>query len=823
MRAPLKTTITAAALALIALGGMPRPLQAQDSTATHPARTMQAVRLNPPPPKIDGVLDDPIWQTAPIATDFVQKDPDEGKPASERTTVQIAYDDEALYVAARCYDSQPDQITAPLVRRDQYFETDRVSVNLDPHHDHQTGYFFSVSPSGCLIDGILYNDTSEDITWDGVWEGKAATDGQGWSAEYKIPYHVLRFSLKEEYTWGVNVLRFISRKQERDDWVMTPRGINGWVSRFGHLEGIRGIKPVQHLEVLPFVLGRSSFEAGKSDYLSSAGVDLRYGLASNLSLNATVNPDFGQVEADPAVLNLSVFETFYEERRPFFVESNTLFSAPQPDIVGINSPAQLFYSRRIGKQPGRFAAPENSKIIDQPEATTILGAGKFSGKTASRTSFGLLDAVTASEDALIEDEETGLRQRHRLEPLTNTLVGRVQQDVGTNSSVGGTFTALAGKDFQAAYVGGVDGNLKWRQNAYGLYTRLAGSRAGTTEDPKKGYEGTAYLYKFSGNFGGQLYLNARSPGFEVNDLGYMDRADRIQTGAHGYAQIQKPWALARRSGFNLNTWAHWNYDQVKLVQGVNFNTWNELKNYWFFQVGISREFAAQDDLATRGGPVMDTPGRFWYWGNLSTDRRKKLSVGFNPYGERMDGGRGDTWRLGLSLSARPRPNIQFELNPTYRSESNYAQWIENADSDGDGTDDRFVFGELESRTFDLTTRLNVTFSPTLTLQTYVQSFVAAGDYGTIKELARPASYEFIPYQGLEDNPDFSRRSLRGNAVLRWEYRPGSALFLVWSQSRSADLDEAVDPELRAFGGVQDSFADEGTNIFLVRLNYWMGI
>ena len=818
----MRTTTAIAALTFIVLVA-PQLLQAQAPQATHPTRTMQAVRLSQTPPKIDGVLDDEIWQTAPIATDFVQKDPTEGQPASERTTVQIAYDEEALYVAARCYDREPDKITAPLVRRDQYFETDRISINLDPHHDHQTGYFFSVSPSGCLIDGILYNDTSEDITWDGVWEGKASRDDQGWSAEYKIPYHVLRFSYKGSYTWGINVLRFISRKQERDDWVMTPQGTNGWVSRFGHLEGISGIKPIKSLEVLPFVLGRSSFESGNQDLLSSAGLDLRYGLSSNLSLNATINPDFGQVEADPAVLNLSVFETFYEERRPFFVESNTLFSAPQPDIVGINSPAQLFYSRRIGKQPGRFSAPDNSETIHQPEATTILGAGKFSGKTAARTSFGILDAVTASEYALIEDEETGARRRHRLEPLTNSLIGRVQQDLGTNSSVGATFTAVNGEDFRTAYVGGVDSNLKWRQNAYGLYTRLAGSRAGTDLDPKQGYEGTAYFYKFSGQFGGQAYFDARSSGFEVNELGYMDRADWIQTGGHIYAQIQKPWALARKSGFNLNTWTHWNYDQVKLRQGVNFNTWHDLKNYWFFNFGISREFEAQDDLETRGGPLMDIPGRFWYWMGLGTDQRKKLSLGFYPTGETVDGDRGGNWQLKFNLKARPRPNIQFELSPSYQSQSKFAQWIDNIDDKGDGVDDHFVFGELESRTLDLTTRLNVAFSPTLTLQTYVQSFVVAGDYRRIKELTRPASYDFTPYAGLSANPDFSQRSLRGNMVLRWEYRPGSALFLVWSQSRSADLDEAVDPELRPLAGVQDSFADEGSNVFLLRLNYWMGI
>ncbi|MCC7264685.1 MAG: carbohydrate binding family 9 domain-containing protein [Candidatus Latescibacteria bacterium] len=818
-----KTTTAALTLTLMLLAGASHLLQAQEPQSAPPVRTMQAVRVNPAPPRIDGVLDDPIWQTAPIATDFVQKDPDEGKPATERTAVQIAYDEEALYIGARCYDREPDKITAPLVRRDQYFETDRVSVNLDPHHDHQTGYFFSISPSGCLIDGILYNDTSEDITWDGVWEGKASRDGQGWSAEYRIPYHVLRFSYQDRYTWGVNVLRIINRKEERDDWVMTPQGVSGWVSRFGHLEGISGIRPPTHLEVLPFVLGRSSWASGHQDWLSSAGLDLRYGLASNLSLNATVNPDFGQVEADPAVLNLSVFETFYEERRPFFVESNALFSSPQPDIAGINSPAQLFYSRRIGRQPGRFAPPGDSQVLHQPEATTILGAGKFSGKTASRTSFGILDAVTASEYALVEDPQTGGRHRHRLEPLTNTLVGRVQQDLGTNSSVGATLTAVNGEGFRPVYVGGVDSHLKWRQNAYGLYTRLAGSRAGTGLNPSKGYEGTAYFYKFSGHFGGQAYFDARSPGFEVNDLGYMDRADWIQTGGHVYAQIQHPWALARKSGFNLNAWTHWNYDQAKLRQGVNFNTWHDLKNYWYVQVGLSREFEAQDDLATRGGPLMDTPARFWYWANLDTDRRKKLSLGFYPSGEVVDGDRGGNWKIKFSLNARPRPNVQLELSPSYQSQSSFAQWITNVDDNRDGRSDHFVFGQLESRTFDLTTRLNVAFSPTLTLQTYVQSFVATGDYRDLKELARPESYDFTPYAGLSDNPDFSQRSLRGNMVLRWEYRPGSALFLVWSQSRRADLDEAVDPELRPLSGVQDSFTDEGNNLFLVRLNYWLGI
>ena len=782
-------------------------------------KSIQAMRINPHPPTIDGVLDDAIWQKAPASDSFTQRDPEEGEAPTERTTVQLAYDDEALYIAVNCYGTSPDSVVARLSRRDHWTEMDWVSVNIDPHHDHQSGYWFLLGASGWQMDGILYDDDNDDDTWNGVWEGDAAIGETGWSAEYRIPYHVLRFAQADDYTWGINVQRQILRKEERNQWVMIPRGQSGWASRFGHIEGIKDITPPRHLEALPFALSRTG---GGDTFFGSAGLDLRYGITPSISLNATVNPDFGQVEADPAVLNLSVFETFFDERRPFFIEGNTLFQSPHPNIVGIGGPAQLFYSRRVGRQPGRFDLPDDSEELHRPQSTTIIGAAKVSGKTAGRTSFGLLQAVTADENARITDAE-GNRRDFRVDPLSNHLVGRIEQDLQTNSSIGATFTAVNGRNFGGAYAGSVDGTLKWKENAYRIFSRLSTSSVDGDDGRSKGYEGVLYFSKFSGNFGGQAYADARSPGFEVNELGFMNRNDRIQTGAHIYAQIQKPWALARQSGFNLNTWSHWNYDGDRLARGLNFNNWHQLKNYWSFNFGINRDLRAQDDLGTRGGPVMEQPAGVSFWSGFSTDDRKAVSLWANANGSRADGAFGHSRRFSFGTTYKPASNLQFEIGPSYNSRRNFAQWVDNVDTDGDSEDDAYVFGELDSQVLDLTVRAQVAFSNRLTLQGYLQSFVTAGDYKDFKQLARPYSYEFLPFTYEGDNPDFDRRSLRSNLVLRWEYEPGSTLFLVWSQSRSASFDEVLDPDFSPLSGVGNSFTDEGDNLFFIKLNYWSNI
>jgi len=818
---------------MLNLSGM---VWAQKTERPHPEKTMMAVQIDLTLPEMDGVLDDPVWRYAPVYDDFTQRDPDEGASPTERTTVQVAYDDEALYVGIMCYDSEPDRIAADLRRRDGLDDDadDWVGIAIDSHHDHQTAYDLRIAASGTLADTAVYSDNSWDSTWDGVWEAQTTIHSEGWSAEFRIPYHVLRFSQQDAYIWGINFQRSIGRKQEQMQWVLIPRAENAWVSRFGHLEGIQGISPPARLEALPYAVGRSSFVPKSAahpngrDLFSSLGGDLRYGLSSNISLNATVNPDFGQVEADTAVLNLSVFETFFQERRPFFIEGNTIFQTPNPDILGISSPPRLFYSRRIGKQPGQFPTPGDSEVIHRPDATTILGAAKLSGKTASKTSFGIMEAVTSPEYATIEEAITDPvdsteRREHLMEPLTNFFVGRVQQDVQTNSTVGAMLTTVNRRGVTPAYVAEVDTHLKWKENAYNLFTRLAGSRTGPLDERINGYSAQAYFYKFTGTFGGQFYLDARSTGFDVNDLGFMNRSNWIQSGGHFNVKIQNPWALARQSVFNVNAWSHWNYDdRLNLRKGVNFNTWHQLKNYWFFQIGFSRDFETLDDLETRGGPLMVRPARTWYWVNFRTDSRKSISFRLNTSGERLDGG--SSWERGVSVTANIRPvsNIQLEIGPSYETGIDFAQWVRNVDDDGDGEYDHYVFGELDGGVLSLSTRANVAFTTNLSLQLYLRSFVATGDYSSFKELARPESYDFIPYTDLDDNPDFSQRSLRGNVVLRWEYRPGSALFLVWSQSRSASLD-VDDPEFQPLEGVGKSFTNNGEDIFLIKLSYWLVI
>ena len=801
-----------------------------DTSSAHPERVMTARRINPHRPVIDGRLDDPVWEHAPVATDFVQHQPDEGEPATQQTAVRLVYDDEALYIGVMCYESNPDSIVSMLTRRDQWAERDWVEVELDPHHDHQTGYWFLVGPSGSVMDGVIYNDDWEDDTWNGVWEAKTAILDDGWSVEYRIPYHVIRFAHEEEHVWGINVMRRIVRREERSQWVMVPSGENGWASRFGHLEGLRDITPPAHFEAVPFALGRSTF-ADEHDLFGSTGVDVRYGLTPSISLNATINPDFGQVEADPAVLNLSVFETFLWERRPFFLEGNSIFQQPGPDIVGIGGPAQLFYSRRIGRPPGRFGLPDHSEEIDRPDATTILGAAKLSGKTAGKLSFGLLEAVTAREDATIQEtfvdpltgREDTVRRPFRVEPWTNYLVGRLQQDVRTHSTVGATLTTVDGDGFSPSYMGSVDGTLKWKENAYRVFTRLSASSAPGDDGRDSGYEAVAYFSKFSGNFGGQLYADARSPGFQVNDLGFMDRADRVQTGAHLYAEIHEPYLLARRSGFNLNAWHQWNYAAAVLARGVNFNNWNQLRNYWWFNFGVSRAFAAEDDLQTRGGPLMKRPANVSYWSGIGTDDRKAISLWFDTNGERVDGGDSYSRRFHTGLTVRPASNVRFEIGPSYSVERSFAQWVDNVESDDDGDDDHFVFARLKSQVLDLTLRGEIAFTTSLTLQGYVQSFVTSGDYRDFRELARPGSYAFTPFAYTGDEPDFDSRSLRGNLVLRWEYQPGSALFVVWSQSRSFSPDTVADPAFRPLSGVRRSFTDDGDDIVLVKGSYWLGL
>lgn len=791
--------------------------RAAETESAH--RVATAVRIKDAPPKLDGTLDDDIWQTAPLHEGFRQRDPDEGEPVSQRTTFQVAYDDEAVYFAVMCYDTEPDKIVSRLVRRDDYVDADKVQIILDPHYNRQRGFSFTIYPSGSIIDGITtgggYRDWSS--TWDGVWEAKTRIHENGWAVECKIPFYMFRFSPKDEYTWGLQVEREISRRKERAQWRLIKKGEAGWLSRFGDLIGIENIHPARHLELIPYAMGRTTLNS-KTDVWGNVGGDVQYGITSGITLNATVNPDFGQVEADPATLNLSAYEEFFEERRPFFVKGASTFNAG-------NWGNQFFYSRRIGRQPGHFDLPAGATELSRPEATTILGAAKLVGRTGSNTSFGIMEAVTAP--AFAEIRENGSLRDYRIEPLTNYFVGRVTQDVmAGNSRVGLITTAVNRQNANAAYVGGLDWNLKFAEERYQISGTLAASQTGDPESRDSGYLAHLQLGKQGGWWGLDTHFNALSPDFEINDLGYAQRANHLRWFYDLIVKKEHPFSIFREITAGLYGWREWNYDGVSIGRYSEIWSGGQLKNYWGYDLWIGRNLASFNDADVfRGGTLIKNPAGWWVYTRLATDSRKMVQLEINPVFAWDDDNKTSEREMSLRLKIRPASNIELSIGPMYRHRVDDAQWVELVEETINGQIQKhYVYGELTSQTLDFTTHANISFTPTLSLQLYVQPFITIGDYTGFKELVEPKSYTFQPYP-LKRNPDFHMRSLRGNTVLRWEFRPGSTLFLVWSQSREIALADigAAELEFRPVQRLRSSFTDPGKNVFLIKCRYWFGI
>ena len=801
------------------------PSAAKAKTDTESAhRTATAIRIKGKPPKLDGVLDDDIWKTAPLHEGFRQRDPDEGEPASERTTFQIVYDDEALYFGIVCYDSEPDKIVAQLVRRDNVFvDSDKININLDPHYNRQSAYWFTVHPSGSVTDGIISDNKQPDRTWDGVWDAKTQIHADGWTVEYKIPFHLLHFSPKDEYVWGLQVNRTISRKKEESHWRLIKKDEPGWVSRLGDLTGIKDIHPSRHLEFVPYTMGRTTFNS-ETDLWGNVGTDIQYGITTGTTLNATINPDFGQVEADPARLNLSAYEEFFEERRPFFVKGASIF---QTDDY------RFFYSRRIGRQPGYFDIPADAEELNRPESTTILGAAKIVGRTQSNTTFGIMEAVTAREYAQIK--QAGSNREHLIEPLTNHFVGRINQDVlKGNSRVGLITTAVNRQDANAAYVGGLDWDLKFAKERYQVGGTVARSQVEGFDTAKyqkslshkSGYLAHLEFKKRGGWLRFDTDFRALSPDFEMNDLGYRQRSDIVEWNYDLTIRKEQPFSIFRYMRFGLYGWRTWNYDRININSYSEIWTIGRLKNYWNYDLWVGRNLESFSDEDTRrGGTLIKNPPGWWVYTRLATDSRKMVHLELNPIFSWNDDKRSYAYDVRLHLRIRVASNIEVTLGPRYNYQMRDAQWVKQVERNHNGqTEKRYIYGELKNRTLDFTTRANISFTPTLSLQFYVQPFITIGDYANFKELIEPKSYQFKPYP-LNENRDFHRRSLRGNTVLRWEFQPGSTLFLVWSQSRALQLEEvgAEELEFRPFYRLRSSFTDEGKNIFLIKCRYWFGV
>ena len=776
-------------------------------------RTATAIRIKGAPPKLDGVLDDDIWKDAPFHGDFQQHDPDEGEPASERTTFQVAYDDEALYFGIMCYDSEPDKIVSRLVRRDNYIESDKIHINLDPYYNRQSAFWFTAYPSGSVTDGVFSGGW--DDTWDGVWEVKTQIHKNGWAAEYKIPFHILRFPPRDEYVWGLQVTRDISRKKENAHWRLIRKDEPGWVPRFGDLTGIKNIHPSRHLEILPYAMGRTALNNG-TDLWGNVGADVQYGITTGTTLNATVNPDFGQVEADPASLNLSAYEEYFEERRPFFVKGASVFQTRG---------YRFFYSRRIGRKPRHFGLPEGAIELNRPEATTILGAAKIVGRTQSGTSFGIIEAVTAPEHAQIEVD--GKRHDHLIEPLTNYFVGRINQDVlEGNSRVGLIATSVNRQNSNSAYVGGLDWDLRFADERYRVNGTVATSQAGKLNARRSGYLARFELGKYGGWWSGDTSFRTLSPSFEMNDLGFRRRSNLLVWKQGLRVRKEKPFSIFRRATLGFLGWWPWNYDSVNIGSYVELLTFGQFRNYWDYNLRLGRALPSfSDDDVRRGGALIKNPPGWWSQMRFSTDSREIVQLQLSSAIGWEDDRRSYDYNVNFRIRLRPASNIELSLGPVYSYQVNDAQWVKQVEENLNGQIKKhYVYGRLISRTLDFTTRADLSFTPTLSLQFYLQPFIAVGDYTDFKELVEPKSYQFKPYS-LNENRDFHRRSLRGNTVLRWEFRPGSTLFLVWSQSRAVELADIKGTalELRPFHRLGSSFTDEGKNIFLIKCRYWFGM
>ncbi len=842
---------------------------ARGSAGEPPRPALAALRLPPgESPVIDGRLDDPVWERAEVATGFIQVMPDPGVPETERTEARVLYDDQAIYIGMRMYDSRPDSIAAQLGRRDMARGyNDWVHVLIDSYHDRRTGFRFGVNPLGVKKDVLHFDDTREDLGWDAVWEVATQVDSLGWTAEFRIPLSQLRFSTeeREEHVWGIQFWREIARKQEHTYWAPIPPNPGRMVSLFGELRGLRELPSPRRLEVLPYTVTRLTRAPGTAEnpfynpnaLAAAVGADLKYGLTSDLTLTATINPDFGQVEADPAQVNLSAFETFFPERRPFFTEGIEIFQLNlQP---GDGSPEQLFYTRRIGRAPQRpLSVPDG--FVDMPEAAPILGAGKLSGKTATGWSIGVLNAVTGSAAAQVADA-TGAQWIEPVEPLTNYLVARTMRDFRQGQSmVGGILTATNRQlnderlEFlhSAAYTGGMNARHRFAGGTLQLSGFLLGSHVEGSEaaiartqrspvryfqrpdathvefDPTRtslsGWSAQVELFKIGGghwNWG--AFAAARSPGFEVNDLGFQQFADGAFAGGFlSYSEF-RPGQIFRHWNVNGSVVPAWTFAGERVQLNTNFNASFQLLNYWGGFGGFNRNFAGLSTSQLRGGPAIIEPARTSFWGGIYSDRRRPLNVELNLDGSYEEETGGHSFSLRPVMNLRPSPRAELSLSPTFSWNNPAWQWVGRV---GTAQEPRYVFGALEQRTAALVARVNYAFTPDLSFQFYAQPFVSALAYSDFMEVVDPRAPRFqdrftpIPGEQVGLDPDFTLRQLRSNAVLRWEYRPGSTLFVVWSQGRFG-----LDPDGSfRFGHDFDSlYGTPPTNVLLVKFNYWLDL
>ena len=845
--------------------------------------TTKRVSINPP--KINGDLDDEAWSLVEWGGgDFRQNQPDAGAPASVQTFFKVLYDDKNLYIAFRNLDPDPSKIVSRMSRRDG-FEGDFVEVNIDSYFDKRTAFSFTASVSGVKGDEYVSNNGNNwDANWDPIWYLQTSITSEGWVAEMRIPLSQLRFADKPEHVWGIQFTRRFFRKEERSNWQYIPPDAGGWVHLFGELRGITGIKPQKQLEIQPYVVAKTEryeeeegnpFKPGKSSSVD-VGLDAKIGITSDITLDLSVNPDFGQVEADPSQVNLSAFRLFFQERRPFFIEGNNTLNFP---VVDFNS-NNLFYSRRIGRNPQGPMDTDESGEDDVDEYvkvktnTTILGAAKITGKNKRGFSWGVLESVTKMEKAKIDS--LGYTRQLVVEPLTNYFVARAQQDINKgNSIVGGMFTAT-NRDINSknldelhtdAYSGGIDFQHNWKERKYfvtgrAVMSHVRGSKEAICATQKAaeryfqrpdndyaeldenrtsltGTGGMLMVGRRSGKLVYEIGFTYLSPELELNDVGFLSQTDQLTQWIWTQYRILKPFSVFRSFRTNFVQYLNWDFDRTKTSEGYEWNAHFQFKNFWGLSTGTTVETMTISNADLRGGPSLHYPGSANYWLFLASDNRKKLSVTVQPI-----------WRWGFNnyfysrsvdveLQYRPFNALSIALAPSVSRVTNKLQYVSTSETD---VKDRYVVGRIDQTIARMSLRMTYMITPNLSVQYWGQPFGTSGRYTRFKEITDgdASSYQkrfvSLPTNSMTleddeyhidengdgshdysfDKPDFNFGQFRSNMVIRWEYIPGSTLFLVWTQEMNGEF---YDREGNRKNRYSFEFDEQAHNIFLLKYTY----
>jgi hypothetical protein len=877
-----KTTFQTAVFSLLAVVFVgASATQAQHNPDT-PRKQMTALKVNSPSPHLDGRLDDPVWQKASWVSDFLQKEPAENGVPTVKTEVAIVWDDDAVFVGARMYCEHPESLAMYLDRHDNQGPAEQFIVSFDSYHDHRTAYGFGVNVAGVRFDRYNRSDNEgdRDFSYNPVWEAKTARDSVSWTCEMRIPFSQLRYSDIPEQRWGVQFNRWIPSRFEDIFWVVVPKNATGFSSWFGEMTGIRDVKPSRRLELMPYAASNAGI-AGVApppgdplhDRVSldkRIGGDLKMGLGPNLTLDATINPDFGQVEADPAVVNLSAYETSFSERRPFFSEGNDLLHPEGPSY---------FYSRRIGGAP---RGPASGDFVKYPENATILGAAKISGKISAKTSVSVLGAVTGREKATVYDSASNMESKVVVEPTTTYGLTGLRREFGASGSTVGLLLTGLSRDFSAnsdlkkllrsqAYTGNLDWNLRFKGGMYDIvgyagFSHVRGDASvitRTQQAPAHYFQRPDEQNRLSvdstrtamtgftaelrgGKRSGKHWLwggggSIESPDFELNDVGLLGSADDIGQWGHVTYRETKPGKLFHSYSMQVDWYGEWNgagtntYKEIDLSGSFTFTNFSSLK------ILYAKVPSAYSDDLTRGGPLMK--GLATQGANISISSPYGRSTQYNGsfsynWGERNQW----LYSVRVSYSRRIGSRLAISVLPSWNEYRDPLAWIGTDSTGGAATyGDRYIFAALRASELRIGTRVNYYFSPVLSLEVYVEPFAAAGNYFDHGELAAVGTNEIRKYgtdgttitrdaagyhitdgSSSFDLPDrnFGDRSFQSNMVLRWEFARGSAMYLVWQRNRSDAREPGRQVRFRSLG---DAFAADGSDYLAFKISYWIPV